>query len=228
VESDEACTTSGEGVSALTVEILDELRVSVLECWIVVEALDVGRSLNLDEMVTGIGGVQRAVADAFLAASLIQQGAELEASHGDDNCPTPRSVIERHQAAVDRGASAVYADESRAARFVHMLRSLSRDEVQVTGPQPQCGAAVSNTANRCVNSALYLGAGNYGKTCYIHANRKERDKYYQRCEAILRERRSRWEDLRRECVRATGVRIADLWIQRRMNHWTWLEELANT
>ncbi|MBP2456161.1 hypothetical protein [Mycolicibacterium lutetiense] len=106
-----------EAATALAVEVLDELRVSVLECLLALDAIGQETIIDfepLTESLVASGGVAR---QAFIAASLLNQDAEFAPLCRESNCTTPSSIINRHLAAVADGAPATLPDRSDVDDF---------------------------------------------------------------------------------------------------------------
>lgn len=70
-------TLAPESVSSFALEVLDELRMRMLECLLVLQALPEEADLNFDEIENDIHTVSRGARNAYEAASLVHQGAAL-------------------------------------------------------------------------------------------------------------------------------------------------------
>lgn len=216
----------GESASLLALELLDELRVCVLECLLVLEALPAEVDLNFDELIASLHRVRLPARQAFGAASLLHRGAALDERWGE-NLSRPKAIFARHNAAVRDGGQKVWPTHSVVDAIESWLRRapVADRSQNVVGPRPPCLATTQAAGEPCSNSAVYLGSGSFAAHCYPHATRAERDKYRQHQlavnQALERERNDR-EDL----LRGLGGEIAADWIQRRQASRSWLETLA--
>lgn len=225
VSSVYSSTAYDETASVVGVALLDELRISVLECLLVVEALPEEVTLKFDELTAELHAVYRSAQLAHSAASLLQQGAELDERWGN-NLSRPKAVFARHNSAVRQGAAVVAPLGSMAAAMERRLWALpALDRTQdVTGPRPVCNALTRTTGEECKTTAIYLGAGVFGAHCYRHATAGERDQYRAHHEAVdARQGQSR--ELLQELQRSMGEEISAEWLQRREEPQRWFSKI---
>lgn len=78
-----------ESVSALALDVIDELRMKMLECLLVLQTLPEEADLNLSDLAGDILAAHRGTQEAYHAASIVHQGAELDARWGI-TCRAPR------------------------------------------------------------------------------------------------------------------------------------------
>ncbi|MEU9808552.1 hypothetical protein [Mycobacterium sp. NPDC050853] len=96
-----------EWASAEGLTLLDELRVSMTECLLVVGSLSEGSvDLNLDDLAAELHTAHRSAQEAYRAASLLNQRASLDAAWGAGHS-RPNAIFARHNTAVRGGASRV-------------------------------------------------------------------------------------------------------------------------
>lgn len=109
-----------EWASAQGLTLLDELRVSIVECLLVVESLPGNVDLNLDDLSADLLAVQRSAREACKAASLLNQRAALETAW-TANLSRPKAVLARHSAAVRNGAPRTPPVASENERIENLL-----------------------------------------------------------------------------------------------------------
>lgn len=171
-------TLAPESVSSFALEVLDELRMRMLECLLVLQALPEEADLNFDEIENDIHTVQRGARNAFEAASLVHQGAALGERWGA-NLSRPKAIFARHNSAVRQGARHIRPMPALSDRIErHLWQLPAVDSTQnVVGHRPKCSGLVRATGEACASSAIYLGSGMFGAHCYSHASPAERDRY---------------------------------------------------
>ncbi|SKY82522.1 Uncharacterised protein [Mycobacteroides abscessus subsp. abscessus] len=215
-----------ESVSALALDVIDELRMKMLECLLVLQTLPEEADLNLSDLAGDILAAHRGTQEAYHAASIVHQGAELDARWGH-NLSRPKAIFARHNAAVRRGATKVLPVAALCDRLERHLYQLPRtDRTQdVTGARPKCSGMVRTTGEDCTNSAIYLGSGMFGAHCYSHATPEEREQYRAHHEAVDARQLRTHEDLR-ELQRAVGRKIAAHWISTREQRTQWVDAIV--
>lgn len=109
-----------EWASTHGLTLLDELRVSIAECLLVVEWLPGNVDLNFDDLCADLLAVQRSAQEACKAASLLNQRAALE-SAWTTNLSRPKAVLARHSAAVRNGAPRTSPVASENERIENLL-----------------------------------------------------------------------------------------------------------
>lgn len=109
-----------EWASAQGLTLLDELRVSMVECLLVVESLAGNVDLNLDDLTAELQAVQRSAQQAYKAASLLNQRATLETAW-TANLSRPKAVLARHSAAVRNGAPQMSPIAPHTERIENLL-----------------------------------------------------------------------------------------------------------
>lgn len=92
-----------EWASPTGLALLDEMRVSMIECLLVLAALPGEVDLNLDELRTDLRSALDSARQAYRAASLLNQGAVLAPAWGT-GLSRPQAVFARHHSAVRDGA----------------------------------------------------------------------------------------------------------------------------
>ncbi|OHT78137.1 hypothetical protein BKG69_15945 [Mycobacteroides chelonae] len=216
-----------ESVSALALDVLDELRMRMLECLLVLQALPEEAGLNFDEIENDIHTVQRGMRNAYGAASLVHQGAALGERWGS-GLSRPKAIFARHNAAVREGARHVKplrALSDRIERHLWQLPAVDATQNMV-GTRPKCSGFVRATGDSCASSAIYLGSGMFGAHCYSHASPAERDRYRAHHEEIsLRQSDSREELV--ELQRSIGHEITAHWIDQREQRVRWVEQVTS-
>ncbi|SKQ48025.1 Uncharacterised protein [Mycobacteroides abscessus subsp. abscessus] len=204
-----------ESVSALALEIIDELRITLLESLLVLEVLPQEAELNFDELAQELRSAHGGARQAHQAASLVYQGATLVERWGS-GLSRPKAIFARHNAAVRQGAVKVAPLAALSDGLERQLWQLPRtDRTQdVSGQRPKCSAVVRSTGEDCASSAVYLGGGMFGANCYIHATPGERDQYRAHHESVNAQHGQSREELI-GMQRSVGQQIVERWIQRR-------------
>lgn len=215
-----------ETVSVLALDVMDELRMKMLECLLVLQTLQDEADLNFADLANDVLAAHRGTVEAYQAASLVHQGAELDERWG--NAPSrPKAIFARHNAAVRRGAQKVAPMPALCDRLERHLYQLPRaDRTQtVAGQRPKCSAVVKATGEDCTNSAIYLGSGMFGAHCYSHATLTEREQYrvhHERNDAV----QARSLTDMRNLQRAVGEKIAAHWISTREQRARWVDDIV--
>lgn len=215
-----------ESVSSLALDIIDELRMKLLECLLVLQTLPDEAELNFADLANDILTAHRGTQQAHQAASLVNQGAELDLRWGN-SLSRPKAIFARHNAAVRRGARKVRplpALCDRLERYLYQLPALDRTQ-DVAGERPKCSAVVRSTGEDCASSAIYLGSGIFGAHCYSHATPAEREQYRAHHEAVNTRQAQSHEDLL-DLQRATGESIVAHWISTRDQRVEWVDKIV--
>lgn len=212
--------------SPLALALLDELRVCLLECQLVLEVLVDEADLNLDELSAELFSVAQPARLAYGAASLLEQGAELNESWSAGPS-RPKAIFARHSAAARAGALRVSPTERMIDRVERQLRQSPRPDAHQLGggPRPRCTSITARTNEPCDNPAIYLGSGSFAAHCYSHSTRTEREQYRHHQEALSRAIEDAWAE-RRNLMRLAGGAVAADWLQRRDAGRPWLSVLA--
>ncbi|SIL38951.1 Uncharacterised protein [Mycobacteroides abscessus subsp. abscessus] len=116
-----------ESVSPLALEVIDELRMKMLECLLVVQTLPEEADLNFVDLANDILAAHRSTLETYQAASIVHQGAELEDRWGN-SLSRPKAIFARHNAAVRRGATKVVPMPSLCDRLERQLYQLPRPD----------------------------------------------------------------------------------------------------
>lgn len=214
-------TMPEESASVLAVALLDELRISLLECLLVVEALPDEVTLKFDELGNELLTAYRSARVAHGAASLLHQEAELDEKWGHSHS-RPKAIFARHNSAIRQGALPIVPASSAATcteRTLWEAPALDRTQ-DVTGARPICSTVLRTTGEACTTTAIYLGKGMFGAHCYRHATAGERDQYKAHHEAVA-QRQEQSHVILQEHQRATGREVAASWIQRREEPQRW-------
>lgn len=217
-----------ETVSSLALDVIDELRMKMLECLLVLQTLPEEADLNLTELANDILAAHRGTLEAYQAASIVHQGAELDERWGH-GLSRPKAIFARHNAAVRRGATKVLPIAALCDRLERHLYQLPRpDRTQtVAGERPKCGGVVKTTGEDCTNSAIYLGSGMFGAHCYSHATTTEREQYRAHHEENDARQARSHTDLRK-LQRAVGEKIVAHWISTRERRTQWVDAVVSS
>ncbi len=126
-----------ETVSSLALDVIDELRMKMLECLLVVQTLRDEADLNFTDLANDILAAHRSTLEAYQAASIVHQGAELDERWGN-GLSRPKAVFARHNAAVRQGATKVTPMPALCDRLERHLYQLPRpDRTQtIAGQRP--------------------------------------------------------------------------------------------
>ncbi|TDZ45955.1 hypothetical protein [Mycobacteroides franklinii] len=215
-----------ETVSSLALDVIDELRMKMLECLLVLQTLPDKADLNFADLANDILAAHRSTLETYQAASIVHQGAELDARWGN-GLSRPKAIFARHNAAVRRGATKVTPIPALCDRLERHLYQLPRpDRTQtIAGQRPKCSGMVKSTGEHCTNSAIYLGAGMFGAHCYLHATPIEREQYRIHHEENDARQARTHNDLR-NLQRAVGEKIAAHWISTKEQRTEWLETIV--
>jgi hypothetical protein len=215
-----------EYASGLALEVLEELRIKVMECRLVLQALPDEADLNFDELERDLHAVQLGARQAYEAASLVHQGAQLDARWGL-GWSRPKAIFARHGAAVRQGAIKINPKPTLGDRLERALWQLpTPDRIEdVVGVRPKCSGTVHTTGHKCAVSAIYLGSGLFGAHCYSHATPEERDQYRTHHETVIAAQSdSHARLLGRQ--RGVGKNITERWLQQRTDRRQWVEAMA--
>ncbi|SKH61590.1 Uncharacterised protein [Mycobacteroides abscessus subsp. massiliense] len=215
-----------ESVSSLALDIIDELRLKMLECLLVLQTLPDEADLNFADLTSDILAAHRGALEAHRAASLMHQGAELDERWGH-GLSRPKAIFARHNAAVSRGARKVKPIAALSDRLEgHLYRLPALDRTQdVVGERPKCSGVARSTGENCASSAIYLGSAIFGAHCYSHATPTERDKYRAHHEAVSA-RQARSHDDLLTLQRSAGESIAAQWISTRDQRAIWVDRMS--
>lgn len=222
---DERCS---EYVSGLAVALLDELRITLMECRLMLTALPDEADMNFDDLDYELHTVQRSAHQAYQAASLVHQGARLDPRWGTD-WSRPKALFARHSAAVRGGAPRLDPAPAMGGGMERALWQLpATDRVDdVPKERPTCAGTVRTTKRRCTMAALYLGSGLFAAHCYSHATPDERDQYRAHQDATRTKETTSYTDLL-ALRRRIGENIGQQWLQRRDRRTTLFDEAHST
>ncbi|MCV7152609.1 hypothetical protein [Mycolicibacterium pyrenivorans] len=215
-----------DSASPLGLQILEELRVLLLECQLVVISLADEVDLNFEDCLGGLTAVRELVAQASGAASLMSQNAALDSSWSTGPS-RPKAIYARHTAAVNAGASRLTPNTSLIGTVEARLERLPHSDLSqnYSGSRPGCTGFVAKTGKRCTNTAIYLGAGSFAQHCYSHCTPGERQRYRDHQDRQNQALEDSWLE-REELLRLVGRNIIDDWVQNRGQQPPWLIELA--
>lgn len=216
-----------EYVSGLALELLDELRIAMMECRLVLTALPDEADLNFDELECELYTAQQSARRAYQAASLVHQGVQLDPRWGSD-WSRPKAIFARHSAAVRNGAPRVDPKVAVGDRMERALWQLPATDSVDQGPavRPTCTGTVRTTKRRCTVSAVYLGSGLFGAHCYSHATPAERDQYRAHRDSVSAQESTSYTDLL-ERQRGVGQRISERWLKLRARRQQWIDEFSS-
>lgn len=207
-------SAASDYVSSFALELLDELRIRLAESRLVLQALIGEAELNFDELEDEVRAVQEATREAFEAASLMHQGAPLDAPWGQGPS-RPRAIFARHAAAVRQGAHRVDPLITMAGYLERFLWQLRLDAgIEETVERPTCSSRVRTTGAKCESAAVRIGDGVFGAQCYAHATSVERQQYKVHHEA-LNARHSKVQATLQDRRRDAGVTVVEQWLQYR-------------
>lgn len=214
-----------EYVSGIALEVLDELRIKMIECRLVLQALPEEADLNLDELEWALQAAHAGACQAYEAASLVHQGAQLDERWGS-GWSRPKAVFARHGAAVRGGAPAVAPKPALGDRLGSLLwQSPPVDRsIDIVGARPKCAGTIRSTGEICTSSAIYLGAGIFGPHCYSHATREERERYRVHHDAESRVETDAYAELESR-QRGVGEALTERWLELRPDTARWVNEL---
>ncbi|QZH66429.1 hypothetical protein [Mycolicibacterium farcinogenes] len=215
-----------EHVTAYALDLLDELRLNVSQCLLVLGVLSNQADLSFGELQHALVCAREEAKQAFEASSVVHQGAKLDESWGTA-LSRPKAIFARHSAAVRGGAPRVNPLRGLSDRFerqVWQLPALDRSQDFVAS-RPVCQAAIRATGSRCSSAVIYVGAGTFAAHCYSHATAVEREKYRAHARAVDARQSTSHQELL-DIQQRVGEVIADLWTQRRERRQKHLEELA--
>lgn len=202
-----------EAASALAVEVLDELRVSVLECLLALDAIGQETTIDFEPLSESLVASGRVARQAFIAASLLNQDAEFAPVRRESNCMAPSSIINRHLAAVAEGAPVTPPDRSDVDDFEAEIGGLvaRNDEPLGTAQYPYL-LSVATVDISEVHTDQIVEPGSADSAVSIEL---DRDAYRTQIETTLMHRRQRYLAVRRETIRAAGNRVVQQWMERR-------------
>lgn len=204
-----------EYVSGIALDVLDELRIKLLECRLVLQALPDEADLNFDDLDEKIRAALEVARFTFEAASLVHQRAQLAERWGI-GWSRPKAIFARHSAAVRNGAPRVTPKPSSSDQLEWSLWQLSTPSRANDAPasRPRCSGTVRATRLPCTSSAIYLGSGTFGAHCYSHASPQERIRYRTHNDAVVAAEIDTHEALIGRRISAGRNTTAD-WLQRR-------------
>ncbi len=213
-----------EYASDRALELLDELRIRVMECRLVLHALPDEADLKFDELEQDLYQVQHGAHLAYQAASMMHQGADLNPRWGV-GFSRPKAIFARHNAAVYEGANRVTPELSLWDRLERALSHVPSVKVasDPIGTPPRCTGTVRATGLPCTAAATRI-EGVVGAHCYSHATAHERDKYRKHRDAITAAHDESQEKLL--CRRRTVAEdIAERWLSNRANRQQWVDSI---
>ena len=214
-----------DSASPLGVQMLEELRIHLLECQLVVVALADEVDLNFEDFHAGLNAVRELAEHAWGAASLLSQNAVLETpwSCGPSR---PKAIYLRHAAAVSAGATRRIPLPSLVGVVEARVEPLWDADLShnFSGARPACTGFVAGTGKLCTNSAIYLGAETFAKHCYSHATPDERRRHRDHRELQNQAEEESWRE-GQELMHRIGRIIIDDWAQKRRHLPTWFGEL---
>lgn len=202
-----------ESATALAVEVLDELRVSVLECLLALDAIGQETIIDFEPLTESLVTSGRVARQAFIAASLLNQDAEFASLCHENSCMTPVSIINRHLAAVAEGAPATTPDRSDVDEFETEIGGVFAENDGTLG-------AVQHHHLVSVAAVVFSGAGTERAVAAAPHDPsasidEDRDAYRKQIETALMDRRQRHMAARRETIRAAGNHVVQQWMKRR-------------
>lgn len=207
------------------IEVMDQLCLVLLECLLVASDIQKDVSLNLDELISGLGAIQHTARSAFRAASLLNQRAELEAAWSD-YFSRPKAIFARHHAAVRSGARKIRPREPAASLFDAVMDDAAPidDGTELKAPKPSCTSA-TKAQRPCINSAVYLGSGEFAQHCYSHLTAVERRRFdkHRRETAALEDHLL---DMHAQHIARAAELVRIEWQRKRQTDGTWIDTQA--
>lgn len=213
-----------EYASDRALELLDELRIRVMECRLVLHALPGEADMKFDELEQDLYQVQQGAHLAYQAASMVHQGAALNPRWGV-GFSRPKAIFARHNAAVHDGADRLLPECSLWDRLERALSQLPSVEAvsDAIGIPPRCTGTIRATGLPCPAAAIRLDDV-FCTHCYSHASSVEREKYRKDREAVATAQdESREKLLRRRRTVAEG--IVDRWLANRVHRQLWVDDI---
>jgi hypothetical protein len=213
-----------DAVTPLGLDILDELCVALTECLLAAQGAQDQIGLNLEELLEALSAVQRPAWSAYRAASLLHQGAALDRSWSP-HLSRPKAIFARHQAAVRQGARPIAPRDPSPARLHDTIGAdacLDRTQ-DISDVRPRCAAHVAKTADRCKNSAIYLGSAVFAQHCYAHLTATERRLFRRHQSDVARQQHALAEQMNERLSRATDLVFAE-WLERRASSSRWVDD----
>lgn len=216
---------SAENVSDLALELLDEMRIRLMECRLVLQALPDHADMNFDELEKDLHVAAQGAHNAYGAASLVHQGATMDARWGA-GWSRPKAIFARHGAAVRAGATKIPPASSVGDRMEQALWQLPpADRIQnFAGPRPRCVATLRSNDLQCTSPAVYLGSGSFGNHCYTHAGRYERDQHRTHLDEVAAAQSELHDELL-DRLRHVCNEVSERWIESRANRQQWADQL---
>lgn len=215
-----------DSASPIGLQILEELRILLLECQLVLGALRDEVDLNFEECLAGLTAVRELVRHASGAASLLAQNAALDSSWSSGPS-RPKAIYARHTAAVNAGALRLTSAPSLTGTVEARLDRLPHSDLSqnFSGTRPACTGFVAKTGKRCTNTSIYLGSGSFAQHCYSHSAPGERQRYRDHQDRQNLALEESWLE-RQELLHRVGRNIIDEWVENRRQQPRWLVELA--
>lgn len=219
-----AGSESFEYVSQVALDILDEMRLRVLECWLALEYLPEEARLNFEELEEGFAIIGQDLRTAHEAAALVHASAPL-ADRWGANWSRPTAIFARHNEAVREGAAKVWPVPGAVEEIWRALSQLSRIDhgQQAAGFRTTCAGVVRTTGERCQKSVMYLGSGIFGSNCYSHSAPGERVKFKVHNDATAARQAGLLDDLLAK-RRRLGATVVDEWMRERADRDGWVGE----
>ncbi|EIC71215.1 hypothetical protein D2E60_06275 [Mycobacteroides abscessus] len=202
-----------EAATALAVEVLDELRVSVLECLLALDAISQETIIDFEPLTESLAASGRVARQAFIAASLLNQDAEFAPLCRESDCMTPGSIINRHWAAVAEGAPATPPDRSDVDDFETEIGGVfARSDGPLGAAQHPHLLSIAEVEISSSDTEQAVAPGQYHPAASIE---DDRDAYRRQVETALMDRRQRHMAVRRETIRTAGNHVVQQWMERR-------------
>ncbi|MUM06784.1 hypothetical protein B5P44_18635 [Mycobacterium sp. CBMA 213] len=216
-----------EFISGLALELLDELRIRMMECRLVLSALPDEADMNFDELDVELHTAQEAATRAYAAASVVHQGARLDPRWGN-GWSRPKAIFARHQAAVRDGAPKVDPKPALGDRVERSLWQLPgmHNVDRAPDARPKCTGTVRTTKRPCTAGAVYLGSGLFAAHCYSHATPAERAQCRAHHDFVDTFQSTAYTDLL-ERQREVGERLSVQWLQDRDSRGKWVDEVSS-
>lgn len=223
------CSEPSEYASGVALVLFDELRLRMMECRLVVQALSSETDLNISGLERDLHSAQEAARHACQAARLGRQGASQDLGpRSAASRSRPESITEWHAAEVPDVSMSVDTAPTLGDLLERTLWQLpAHDHAEdAAAVRPKCSSTVLLTGAECPRTAIYLGAGRFGAHCRRHLTPKERTQvreYRQKLAAEL----ARFHDELRRRRRRVGEAITEHWLQHRESRREWVDKLSS-
>ncbi|QQG95595.1 hypothetical protein HBE99_00835 [Mycobacteroides chelonae] len=202
--------------SQWAIEILDELRIALLECVLVLAVLPEETGLSFGALSEDLDAAHRHAKEAHHAASLLRQESTPSSPEGRRH---PHTVLLEYR----QGIASVVAAPSLIEHIERRVWEGVTDS-HVHAEPGRCAARMERGSRLCGARTLYRDAESFGVHCYRHASEDERRRD-QLVEAHLHES---IQALAVGYKQAFGREVAAAWLRRRQQSPRWFDRAQLT